>query len=198
MAQYITGSAIRRLREAKRLTQAELADKIGVSDKAVSKWENGKGFPDITLLEPIAESLGVSVIELLSGNDITNQNPAGNMLKAPFYVCPVCGNVIHASGEAVISCCGITLPPLEAEEPDPEHTLQIEPVEDEIYIACGHPMNKTHYLSFITCVYDSGYQMVKLYPEGNCEARFKRSRARFLYYYCNHHGLFRVRVPRFR
>ena len=84
MDQYITGSAIRRLREAKRLTQAELADKIGVSDKAVSKWENGKGFPDITLLEPIAESLGVSVIELLSGNDITNQNPAGNMLKAPF------------------------------------------------------------------------------------------------------------------
>ena len=76
MDQYITGSAIRRLREAKRLTQAELADKIGVSDKAVSKWENGKGFPDITLLEPIAESLGVSVIELLSGNDITTQNPA--------------------------------------------------------------------------------------------------------------------------
>lgn len=41
MDQYITGSAIRRLREAKRLTQAELADKIGVGDKAVSKWENG-------------------------------------------------------------------------------------------------------------------------------------------------------------
>lgn len=198
MDQYITGSAIRRLREEHKLTQAELAERIGVSDKAVSKWENGKGFPDITLLEPIAESLGVSVIELLSGNDVTNQNRTGNMLKAPFYVCPVCGNIIHTSGEAVISCCGITLPPLEAEEPDPGHMLKIEPVEDELYVTCDHPMTKTHYLSFITCVYDSGYQMVKLYPEGNCEAHFKRSRARFLYYYCNHHGLFRVHVPRFR
>lgn len=113
--QYITGAMIKRLREEKGLTQTELAEKIFVTDKAVSKWETGRGYPDISLVESLAKALGVSVIELLSGENITNKNKAANMSKAEFYVCPVCGNVIQSSGEAVVSCCGITLPPLEAE-----------------------------------------------------------------------------------
>ena len=116
MDNYVTGAAIKSLREAKRLTQEELAERIHVSAKAVSKWETGKGFPDISLLEPLAKALDVSVIELLSGEDIRNRNRAFNMLKSVFYVCPACGNVICATGEAVISCCGVTLPALEAEE----------------------------------------------------------------------------------
>lgn len=53
MDHYVTGGVIRALREKKKLTQAALSDKIGVSDKAVSKWETGRGLPDITLLEPL-------------------------------------------------------------------------------------------------------------------------------------------------
>lgn len=137
MDRYVTGSVIRRLRESKNMTQEGLAQKLHVSSKAVSKWETGQGLPDVSLLEPLAQALDISVIELFSGENIRNQNRAGNMLRERFYVCPVCGNVIQASGEAVISCCGITLPPLEAEDPDEEHLLRIEEVEDEYFDGIG-------------------------------------------------------------
>ena len=192
MNNYITGAVIKRLRENKKMTQEELAQKIFVTSKAVSKWETGKGFPDVGLLESLGKALDVSVIELLSGEDITNLNKSCNMAKGKFYVCPVCGNVIQTSGEAVISCCGITLPPLEAETPDEEHALKVETVEDEYFVTMKHPMTKEHYISFIAAISDHGVQLVKLYPEGNAEARFKISRVRKLYAYCNRHGLFEV------
>lgn len=194
MDRYVTGSVIRKLREGKGMTQEGLAQKLHVSGKAVSKWETGQGLPDVSLLEPLAQALGISVIELFSGEDIRNQNRAANMLRAQFYVCPVCGNVIQASGKAVISCCGITLPPLEAEDPDEDHPLRIEAVEDEYYVTAAHPMTKTHYISFFAALSDQGTQLIKLYPEGNAEARFKRNRVRWILAYCSHHGLFKVKV----
>ncbi len=192
MDNYVTGAVIKRLRENKKMTQEELAEKIFVTSKAVSKWETGKGFPDVGLLEALGKALDVSVIELLSGEDITNLNKACNMAKGKFYVCPVCGNVIQTSGEAVISCCGITLPPLEAEEPDEEHSLNIEIVENEYYVTMNHSMTKEHYISFIAAISDNGVQLIKLYPESNAQARFKINRVRKLYAYCNRHGLFEV------
>ena len=192
MNNYITGAVIKRLRENKKMTQEELAQKIFVTSKAVSKWETGKGFPDIGLLESLGKALDVSVIELLSGEDITNLNKSCNMVKGKFYVCPVCGNVIQTTGEAVICCCGITLPPLEAESPDNEHSLNIETIEDEYYVTMNHPMTKEHYISFIAAISDQGVQLVKLYPEADAQARFKISRVRKLYAYCNRHGLFEV------
>ena len=194
MDNYVTGAVIKRLRENKKMTQEELAQKIFVTSKAVSKWETGKGFPDVGLLEALGKALDVSVIELLSGEDIRNLNKACNMAKGKFYVCPVCGNVIQTSGEAVISCCGITLPPLEAEAVDDEHTLKIETIEDEYYVTMNHPMSKDHYISFIAAISDNGVQLVKLYPEGNAEASFKISRVRKLFAYCNRHGLFSIGV----
>ena len=107
MDHYVTGAAIRQLREKKKMTQTQLAQRLSVSDKTVSKWETGRGLPDITLLEPLAGALGVSLPELLSGEQIVNQNRAANLLRGKFYVCPICGNVICASGAAVVSCCGI-------------------------------------------------------------------------------------------
>ena len=192
MDRYVTGDVIRRLRESKKMSQEELAQKIFVSGKAVSKWETGNGYPDISLLEPLAKALDISVIELLSGNTVQNRNRAAHMGRASWYVCPVCGNVIQATGEAVVSCCGITLPPLEPEAPDADHRLRAEAVEDEYYISLDHPMTKDHYISFLAAVSDQGIQLVKLYPEGNAEARFKTSRVQQLYAYCNRHGLFRV------
>lgn len=194
MDRYVTGAVIRRLRESKKLTQEELAQKIHVSGKAVSKWETGQGFPDISLLEPLAAALGLSVIELLSGEDIRNTNPHSNILRSKFYVCPVCGNVIRSVGEAVISCCGISLPPVEPEPADDEHGINVEIVEDEYYVTVDHPMTKEHYISFIAAVSDIGVQFVKLYPEGSAEARFKRGRVRKLYAYCNRHGMFEIKL----
>ena len=194
MEKYVTGAVIRRLREERRMTQEELAEKIHVSGKAVSKWETGRGYPDISLLKPLAEALGISVIELLSGENVRNRNRSANQLRGLFYLCPVCGNVIRTSGEAVVSCCGITLPPLEAEAPDPEHSLRAERVEDEYWVTLDHPMTKAHYVTFIAGVSDQGIQLVKLYPEWNAEARFRIDGVRDLYACCNQHGLFRIRV----
>lgn len=194
MNQYVTGAMIRKLRETQKMTQAELAEHIGVSDKAVSKWETGKGYPDIALVEPLAKELGISVIELLSGEDVRNTNQSLNMRRLKFYVCPICGNVIASLGEAVVSCCGVTLPVLEAEETDADHALSVEKSEDEYYVTVDHEMSKTHYISFVAAVKDNSVELTKLYPEGAAEARFKTSGTRELYYYCNLHGLFRLRV----
>lgn len=192
MNTYITGAIIKRLREGRGMTQTALASKLNVSDKAVSRWETGKGYPDITLIEPLAAALGVSVVELLSGDEITNTNRAFNMKRSLFYVCPVCGNVMFSAGAGVVCCCGITLPALQAEEPDEAHTIAFETVEDEYYVTVEHEMSKTHYISFIAAVTDTGVMLTKLYPEQSAEARFKKGRVYAIYAYCSHHGLFKV------
>lgn len=194
MNTYITGPTIKRLREEKNLTQTQLAEKIGVSCKAVSKWETSKGLPDITLIEPLSQALGVSVMELMSGDTVINKNLSSNMLFSKFYVCPVCGNVMHSTGAAVMSCCGITLPALEAEETDDEHQVTIEPVEDEKFITVSHSMTKGHYISFIAYVTCDRMHFLKLYPEGNAEGRFQFRGRGYLYIYCNRHGLMKKKV----
>lgn len=190
MNQYVTGAMIRELREKQKLTQAELAEKLFVSDKTVSKWESGKGYPDITLLEPIAKVFGVSVAELLSGRAVSNVNVCANMLRSKFYVCPVCGNVIHSMGEAAISCHGVMLTPAQAESADERHMVSIEYVEDEYYVRIEHPMTKQHYISFMAALSPDKLQMIKLYPEGNAEGRFKVNGVKRIYFYCNRDGLF--------
>ena len=194
MNTYVTGSTIKQLREARNLTQAELAERIGVSSKTISKWETAKGLPDISLLQPLAQALGISVIELMNGQQIINKNVSANMMRCKFYVCPICGNSIHCTGNAVISCCGITLPALEAEEADDDHMLTIEKVEDEHFITVHHPMTKAHFISFAAFVTSDRIQMVKFYPEGNAETRLQMRGRGYLYYYCNRHGLFRMKV----
>lgn len=194
MDTYITGTTIKMLREQQNMTQTELAKRIGVSNKAVSKWETGKGLPDLSLLQPLAQALGVSVIELMNGRQIANRNTSANLLRSKFYVCPICGNVIHCNGEAVVSCCGVTLPVLEAEEPDESHGICIENVEDEHFITVEHPMTKGHYISFLAFVTTDRVQMVKLYPEGNAQTRLQLRGRGFLYFYCNQHGLYQQKV----
>lgn len=194
MDNYITGATIRRLREAKGITQQQLADEIGVSGKAVSKWETAKGLPDITLIEPLAKVLGVSVMELMSGDMVINKNISSNILRSKFYVCPVCGNIIRTSGDAVISCCGIVLPPLEAENVDEVHAISIEKVEDEHFITVSHEMTKKHFISFIAFLTSDRVQFVKFYPEGNAETRFQLRGRGYIYVYCNKHGLMKKKI----
>ena len=194
MNTYVTGSTVKQLRERRGLTQAELAELLGVSSKTVSKWETAKGLPDITLLKPLAQALGISVIELMNGEQVVNRNVSANLLRGKFFVCPLCGNILHSTGSAVVSCCGITLPALEAEEPDEDHGITVEAVEDEHFITVHHPMTKDHFISFVAFVTCDRIRLVKLYPEGEAQTRLRlRDRGR-LYYYCNRHGLF-VKKP---
>lgn len=194
MDNYVTGAAIKRLREKKKLTQSELADKIGVTAKAVSKWETARGLPDISLIEPLAAALGVSVAELMSGEAVINANVSANMLRSRLYVCPVCGNAVRTVGEAVVSCCGVNLPALEAEEADDGHEIKIKRIEHEYYVSIDHEMTKNHYISFVAYVTSDRFELVKLYPEGNAETRFAIRDHGFIYIYCNRHGLMKKRI----
>jgi len=194
MNQSVTGAMIRQLREKNHLTQAELAQRLCVSDKTVSKWETGKGTPDVSLLEPIAMVFGISIAELLSGNAVSNINVSANMMRSKFYVCPVCGNAIHSMGEAVIHCHGALLEPLQAKETDEAHMMLIEGVEDEYYVRIEHDMTKQHYISFAAALCADRIQMVKLYPEGNPEVRFQMRGVKKILFYCNRDGLFSMNV----
>ena len=194
MNQYVTGAIIKELREKNNLTQAELADRLCISDKTVSKWETAKGYPDISLLEPLAKNLGVSITELISGNTVNNINVSANMLRSNFYVCPVCGNVIHSMGQAAIHCHGILLSPCQAETTNENHMIFIEKVEDEYYIRIEHDMTKQHYISFIAGLSSDKVQLIKLYPEGNAEARVKINGVKKILFYCNRDGLFSIDV----
>ena len=194
MDSYITGATIKNLREKKGITQAQLADLLGVSDKAVSKWETAKGLPDITLIEPLAKALSVSVMELISGDMVVNKNISANILRSKFYVCPICGNIMSAVGNAVISCCGINLPPLEAEDTDDNHKISIERVEDEHFVTVNHDMTKEHFISFIAFLTCDRVQLVKFYPEGNAETRLNLRGGGYLYIYCNKHGLIKKKI----
>ncbi len=194
MSNYVTADTIRSLREAAGITQRQLAERMQISDKTVSKWETGRGLPDVSLLTPLAAALKVSVSELLSGQCMQNRNRGGNLLRSKFYVCPLCGNIIHAVGEGSYSCCGVALPPLEAEPEDDDHRISVEMVENEHYITLAHPMTKEHYLSFIAWVTGERLTLVKWYPEGNAETRIQLRGHGALYVYCNRHGLFMRRL----
>ncbi len=194
MGSYITGAAIKKLREAKAITQAQLAEQVGVSSKTISKWETAKGLPDITLIEPLSKALGVSVMELMSGDTVVNKNTSANMLRSKFYVCPICGNIIRTTGDTVVSCCGITLPSLEEEEVDEAHQITVEKVEDEHFITVNHEMWKAHFISFMAYITTDRVQFVKLYPEGNAEARFQLRGRGYIYIYCNKHGLMKKKI----
>ena len=133
-------------------------------------------------------------MELMNGEHIINKNISANLLRSKFHVCPLCGNVIHSTGNAVISCCGITLPPLEAEETDRSHTITMTAVEDEYFVSIDHPMTKDHFISFMAFVTCDQIQLIKLYPEGNAEVRLPRRGMGILYWYCNRHGLVKQKL----
>ncbi|MBM6687420.1 helix-turn-helix domain-containing protein [Collinsella tanakaei] len=198
MGRYVTAEIIKSLREGKRLTQRELASAVGVTDKAVSKWESGRGLPDISLIDALAQALGVSVAELLTGDVRENANRAGNMMRSKFYVCPICGNVVHAMGEGSFSCCGMQLMPQEAEDADEDdaHRVHVERIENDWYLTLDHPMTKQHYLSFAAYVTSDTVSLKKLYPEQSPEVRFPMRGSGLLYVFCNQHGLFRLKTPR--
>lgn len=69
------GLFVSQLRKEQNMTQKELAERLGVTDKAVSKWERGLSFPDISLLEPLADTFEISVMELLQGNRLPKEEP---------------------------------------------------------------------------------------------------------------------------
>ncbi len=190
MDQIRTGSLIRRLRTERGLTQKQLAERINVSDKAVSKWERGNGCPDVSLLTALADVLGTDTQALLSGSIEKNESEKGDMKKLRFYVCRDCGNIITAASDASVTCCGNRLSPLEAKKADENHQLKVEDIGGEWYITSDHPMTKEHYISFAAFVSDSCVMMFRQYPEWAVNITIPMYRWGKLVWYCSECGLF--------
>ncbi len=183
------GKLLLKLRKEKHLTQKQLADRVNVSDKAVSKWERGMGLPDITLLKNIADVYQITVEKILEGELEINENDGGNMRKIKFYSCPGCGNIITATGDPEVSCCGRKLQALTAQKEDETHKILIQDSEDDLYITFDHVMQKDHYISFIASVSYDRIMLVRLYPEQGGEIRIPRLHYGKLYFGCSNHGL---------
>jgi len=188
------GKLLYDLRKEKRMTQKEIADKMNISDKTVSKWERGLGCPDISLLSELSDIFGVNIEKILQGDLSINDTDGGNMKRIKFYVCPACGNIITSTGLGEISCCGRKLESLQVQEINEEHNLQTTQVENDYYITFNHEMTKDHYISFVAYVMFDRVNLVKLYPEQNAEVRIPIMRKGELYYYCSKHGLMKQKI----
>ena len=196
MQEQETGALLRRLRREQGWTQRQVADQLGVSAQAVSKWERDQGIPDVGLLPHLAKIFGVSVEGLLDGGLEAAAPDGGNMKRLRFYVCPACGNVLAATSGGQVHCCGRKLEPLEASPADAEHTVAVQEVETDWYVTFRHPMDKNHFIRFAACVAPDRLLLVRLYPEQGGEVRIPQLRGgEELYLCCSRHGLFRYRLP---
>ena len=183
------GRLIHDLRKEKSLTQRQLAELMNISDKTISKWERGLGCPDVSLLHELSGALNVNIEKILLGDLEPNSMDGGNMKRVKFFMCPNCGNVMTATSEAEISCCGRKLTALVPKPADEEHCLKVENIEDEYYITFSHDMKKEHFISFVAYVSYDRILFVKLYPEQGGEVRFPRLRGGKFYFGCSKHGL---------
>ncbi|PHV71791.1 XRE family transcriptional regulator [Sporanaerobium hydrogeniformans] len=183
------GKLLTYLRKERGMTQKEVADILSLSDKTISKWERGLGCPDISLLNELSTLFGVNIEKILIGDLNPNDADGGNMKRIKFYVCPSCGNVMTATGEADISCCGRKLEALKAQKQDKKHTMLLEEIEDDYYITFSHEMRKEHFISFVAYVRYDRVLLVKLYPEQNAEVRIPQMRGGQFYAYCTCDGL---------
>ena len=189
MDQKKVGALIRALRREKNLTQRALAERLGLSDKAVSKWERGLGCPDISLLADLSAALDVDLAQMLSGGLKSNAFVGGNMKKSKFYVCPVCGSVTLCTGSAAVSCCGRTLEALTPRKAEGADRLHVEEVENDWYVTGSHPMTKDNYVSFIAFATGGQMNLIKQYPEWDLQARLPRRGHGMLYWYAADQGL---------
>lgn len=187
------GSLIFQLRKEKNLTQKQLGEKLGLSDKTISKWERGLGCPDISLLRDISKIFNVNIEKILLGDLQENDINGGNMKRIKFYVCPNCGNVINSTGDGDFSCCGRKLEALVPKIMNENHSINIEEVENDYYVEINHEMTKDHFISFVAYVTYDRVLLIKLYPEQSPTVRFPRLCGKFergkFYMYCNQHGL---------
>lgn len=183
------GNIIRTLRLERNMTQKELADKMNISDRTVSKWERGLGCPEISLISEISDLLGVDTQSLLIGDITPNDFVVGNMKNTKYYVCPTCHNITFCTGKAEVSCCGKKLAAQTLKKADDSEKLSVEVNEEDWYITSTHPMVKQHYISFVVFATGDGIQIMKQYPEWNLELRIPKRGHGMLIWYCTQHGL---------
>lgn len=190
MNKQLFGAYIAENRKRLGMTQTQLAARLHVTDKAVSKWERGQGCPDLSMLPALADVFQVSVESILSGELRGSERDGGNMKRIRFYSCPVCGNVMTATGEAEIACCGRRLEEMPMRPCDGAHAPALEAMDGETYVSFEHDMSKAHHIRFIAQVGYDRVTLVRLYPEQEAETRLPRMGHGRLYIGCSRDGLY--------
>lgn len=186
------GKMLREMRKACGLTQKQVADRLGITAKTVSKWETGRGFPDVSSISSLAAVFGVSERMILTEDITKNKVQAGNIRRTKFYLCQSCGSNLEVMGESEIICCGNRLRPLSAKKADSAHIATLSELEDELYIEFSHDMTKEHYISFVTYIGFDKKITAKLYPEQDAAIRLPKIPRGKLYFCCTQHGLFEI------
>lgn len=184
------GQLIRELRKERHMTQVQLAEQLHVSDKTVSKWETGKGGPELSLLTEISKIFEIDLQNLLAGELNRNQLRSINLRKVKLYICPTCGNVVTATSEAAVSCCGRKLKEAAPTKASQDEKLMVELVENDFFVTSQHEMTKEHYISFVALLTADAIIMRKQYPEWDLSVRIPRIAHGRLLWYCSRHGLF--------
>ena len=184
------GQLICSLRKENNLTQLQLANRMNISDKTVSKWERGLGCPDISLLADLSKIFDIDLERLLDGELNENDINGGNMKKLNFYVCPYCGNIITSAAEAGVSCCGKKLKPLSPQKASDGERLSVEIIENNYFITSNHPMQREHYIAFTALLTADTFIFRRQYPEWDMQLRIPRIGHGRLLWYCTNHGLF--------
>lgn len=160
-----TGHLIASLRNEKELTQQQVADALGITNKTVSKWECGLGLPDTSLWPDLSVILGVDMTKLLAGEMPKNKPDNGNINRAKFYVCPKCNNALMSTGDASIYCCGRRLLPEIASPGEKAIPIKVELIDNEYYVTADHPMIKEDFILFAAYVKADKVFFLRLYPE---------------------------------
>lgn len=185
------GQLILQLRKEKQLTQQQLAEALHITNKTISKWECGKGIPDVTLWEPLAELLGTDLLKLLQGSLSLNTTDTGNIRRLKIYVCPHCGNILTSTSSATLTCCGRPLAALTAILNDNDHKPNVSTIDGTNYLTFSHAMTKKEYIYFVAYIYDDFIWLQRLYPEQEPAVQLPRlKRGGKLLVYCLNHGLF--------
>ena len=190
-----TGSLIRSLRIKKGLTQKELAQMICVTDKAVCKWEKGRGCPNITLISQLSKVLGVDIQSILQGYLDKNKKIGENMNHLKFYKCPTCGNLVTSIKSVELSCCGNKLSPVSAQtRSEPEYQPVIQEFDGQYSIKFNHPMTKSDYISQVIVVRYDQIMTVNLYAESEAIITIPQVRGIRLFVITNKSELIAVTV----
>ena len=184
------GNLIFTLRKEKGLTQKQLADLMNISDRTISKWERGYGCPDVTLLPSLSSILGVNIENILEGELLSNDFVGGNMKRSNYFVCPSCHNIVLATGDIDISCCGRKVEQLEAKKATEEEKLSITEIDSELFVSSDHRMTKDHYISFIALATGDSVQIMKQYPEWSLQTRLPKHKHGKLLWFDTQFGLY--------
>ena len=196
MDQEKIGLLIRKLRTEKGLTQAELAEKLHISNKTVSKWECGSGCPEVSLFPALTDILDIDFSALFTGKMEEKPTDSGNLRRLQFYICPDCGNLITATSAATVTCCSKVLTAHKLQRAGED--IRIELVDHEYYISSEHEMSRQHYITFVALRSSDQLVLRKLYPEWNIELQMPYIPGAMLIWHCTKHGLFYQPVPQYR